>query len=87
MKKGMNPEAVEAVAGRVDELIDNMKSVYEGRLGYVTDLDWTGEDRDRYVSEFEGQVGAANQAVIQALTDLAERMRTNAAAQRETSTN
>lgn len=87
MKKGMNPEAVEAIAGSVEELIENMNSVYEGRLGYVTDLDWTGEDRDRYLSEFESTVGTANKAVVSALTEFAERLRTNAQQQREASSN
>ncbi|EYT47548.1 uncharacterized protein YukE [Brachybacterium muris] len=85
MKKGMNPEAVEQLAQQVDGLVDNMNSVYTGRLGYVTDLDWTGEDRDRYVPEFEDQVGNANRAVCEKLTELAERLRANAAAQRDTS--
>ncbi|MEE1616823.1 WXG100 family type VII secretion target [Brachybacterium sp. J153] len=85
MKKGMNPEAVEAIAGDIDELIESMNSIYEGRLGYVTDLDWTGEDRDKYLSEFESTIGTANQAVVQQLTDFAERLRTNAKGQREIS--
>ncbi|MEE1649519.1 hypothetical protein V1260_01795 [Brachybacterium sp. J144] len=85
MKKGMNPEAVEAIAGDIDELIESMNSIYEGRLGYATDLDWTGEDRDKYLSEFESTVGAANKAVVSQLTEFAERLRTNAQAQRETS--
>ena len=85
MKKGMNPEAVEQLAQQVDGLVDNMNSVYTGRLGYVTDLDWTGEDRDRYVPEFEEQVGTANKTVVQKLTELAEKLRANAQHQRETS--
>lgn len=86
MKKGMNPEAVEQLAGQVDSLIENMNTIYTGRLGYVTDLDWTGEDRDRYVPEFEDQVGNANRAVVEKLTEIAERLRSNAQHQRDTST-
>ncbi|MFC7376556.1 hypothetical protein ACFQS2_05155 [Brachybacterium sp. GCM10030267] len=86
-KKGMDPEAVEAIANDVDELVENFKSIYDGRLGHVTDLDWTGEDRDKYISEFESVVGQANTAAIQRLTDLANRMRTNAQQQREASSN
>ena len=85
MKKGMNPEAVEQLAGQVDSLIENLNQIYTGRLGYVTDLDWTGEDRDRYVPEFEEQVGNANRTLCDQLTELAERLRTNAQHQRETS--
>lgn len=85
MKKGMNPEAVEQLAGQVDSLIENMNSIYTGRLGYVTDLDWTGEDRDRYVPEFEDQVGNANRVVCEKLAEIAERLRSNAQHQRETS--
>lgn len=86
MKKGMNPEAVEQLAGQVDSLIENMNTIYTGRLGYVTDLDWTGEDRDRYVPEFEDQVGNANRAVVEKLTEIADRLRSNAQHQRDTST-
>lgn len=75
MKKGMNPEAVDQLAGQVDSLIENMETIYSGRLGYVTDLDWTGEDRDRYVPEFEEQVGTANKTVVQKLTELASTLR------------
>lgn len=85
MKKGMNPEAVEQVAAQVDSLIENMENIYTGRLGYVTDLDWTGEDRDRYVPEFDEQVGGANKVVIQRLNELAQKLRSNAQHQRETS--
>jgi uncharacterized protein YukE len=85
MKKGMNPDQIEQIAGSVDELIENMNSVYEGRVEQVTGLDWTGEDRDQYISKFESEVGEANTAVVQALTDFAERLRSNAQAQRQTS--
>lgn len=85
MKKGMNPEAVDQVAAQLDEFAENVRNNFEVRRGYVTELDWTGEDRDQYISEFEDQVGQATQAVTQFAADLAERARQNAQHQRATS--
>lgn len=85
MKKGMNPEAVEAVASSVEALAEEIRGVYEARMTQVTDLDWTGQDRDQYLSEFDSEVGGANQSVISQLDAFVERLRSNVRQQRETS--
>lgn len=85
MKKGMNPEAVEAMAGQIEEGGQQVQQIYTQLQGRVTDFDWTGEDRDRYVSEFESSVGQLVQQVVQQATELSERARQNANEQREAS--
>lgn len=85
MKKGMNPEAVEQMAQQITDAADRANEVYQRVLSRVQELDWTGEDRDRYVSEFESTVGQAVQQLVQQAGDLSERATRNAAEQREAS--
>lgn len=85
MKKGMTPEAVEQMAQQITEAAEQAQQKYTEVQGRVTDFDWTGEDRDRYISEFESTLGQAVQQLVQQANDLAERARRNAAEQREAS--
>lgn len=85
MKKGMNPEAVDQMAGQVESAGDDIQQAYAEVQGRVTDFDWTGEDRDRYVSEFESTIGDLVKSVAQQATELADRARRNASEQREAS--
>lgn len=85
MKKGMTPESVEQMSNQVDEAGQEAQQIYTQIQGRITDFDWTGEDRDRYVSEFEGTVGQMVQQVVQQANEFAERARRNAAEQREAS--
>ncbi|WP_106507193.1 WXG100 family type VII secretion target [Brachybacterium timonense] len=85
MKKGMDPEAVRALAGRVEELGENVMQNYELRLNQVNELDWTGEDQQQYISQFESEVGNAARTCQQQLTEFAERLRQNADAQDQAS--
>lgn len=85
MKKGMTPESVEQMGTQIDEAGQEAQQIYTQIQGRITDFDWTGEDRDRYVSEFEGTVGQMVQQVVQQATEFAERARRNAAEQREAS--
>lgn len=85
MKKGMTPESVEQMGNQVDEAGQEAQQIYTQIQGRITDFDWTGEDRDRYVSEFEGTVGQMVQQVVQQANEFAERARRNAAEQREAS--
>ena len=77
MKKGMNPEAVEQMAQQITDAADQANEAYQRVLSRVQEFDWTGEDRDRYVSEFESTVQQAG--------DLSERATKNASEQREAS--
>ena len=85
MKKGMTPEAVESLAEQIRGAGDDANAAYTTIQGRIADFDWTGEDRDRYVPEFDEQVGGANKVVIQRLNELAQKLRSNAQHQRETS--
>lgn len=85
MKKGMTPEAVEQMAQQITQAGESTQQIYQQISGRVTEFDWTGEDRDRYVSEFEGTVGQLVQQVVQQAGDFAERANRNAAEQREAS--
>ncbi|MGY5765866.1 hypothetical protein ACXET9_11760 [Brachybacterium sp. DNPG3] len=85
MKKGMNPVAVEQMATSIDDAVETIQELFTTLQGQVTDLDWTGDDRDRFVSDFSDTVGGAAQRLAQQGGDLAERGRTNATAQRNAS--
>lgn len=85
MKKGMNPEAVEQMGSTAETAGDEVNTVYTTVQGRVTDFDWTGEDRDKYVSEFEGTLGGLVQQVVSQAQQFAERARQNAQQQREAS--
>lgn len=85
MKKGMTPESVEQMGNQVDEAGQEAQQIYTQIQGRITDFDWTGEDRDRFVSEFEGNLGQMVQQVVQQATDFADRARRNANEQREAS--
>ncbi len=83
MKKGMNPEAVDQMATQIDDAGSTVQQLYTKLQSQVTDLDWTGDDRDRYVSDFDDSVGGQLvQQLLQRASDLAERARSNATAQR-----
>lgn len=85
MKKGMNPEAVDQMATQITDAADQANEVYQRVLARVQEFDWTGEDRDRYVSEFESTVGQAVQQLVQQAQDLSERASKNASEQRDAS--
>ncbi|SLM95494.1 WXG100 family type VII secretion target [Brachybacterium nesterenkovii] len=84
MKKGMNPEAVEQLATSVQDATDQATQLYNTARDALEGLDWTGEDRDRYVSEFE-DLGSQVQDLVRQGTELAQRLTTNAQQQRQAS--
>src|SRR5690625_7781054 len=83
MKKGMTPEEVEQLGNQTEEAGQTAQQLFTQIQSRVTDFDWTGEDRDRYVSEFEGNLGQMVQQIVQQATEFGERARRNAAEQRE----
>lgn len=85
MKKGMTPESVEQMGTQITDAGEKTQQIYTNVQGRVTDFDWTGEDRDRYVSDFEGQLGQLVQQVVQQAQEFAERAQQNAQQQREAS--
>lgn len=85
MKKGMTPEAVEQMAELIRGAGEDANAAYTTIQGRVTDFDWTGEDRDRYVSEFDSTIGQLVQQVKQQAEQFAERATRNAAEQRDAS--
>lgn len=84
MKKGMNPEAVETLAKAVQEAVEQATQFYNSARDALEGLDWTGDDRDKYVSEFE-DLGTQVQDLVSQGTDLAQRLITNAQQQRQAS--
>lgn len=78
MKKGMNPEAVRQMGTQIADSGEGVKSGYTTVQGRVNDFDWTGEDRDRYVSDFEGTIGGLVETIVQQLGEFGERASSNA---------
>lgn len=85
MKKGMTPEAVEQMGQQITDSAEQTQQIYAQMQSRVSEFDWTGEDRDRFVSEFEGELGQLVQQVVQQAGEFADRASRNAAAQRDAS--
>ena len=85
MKKGMTPESVEQMGTQITDAGEQAQQLYTQVQSRVTEFDWTGEDRDTYVSEFEGELGQLVQQIVQQTSDFAQRASTNANAQRDAS--
>ena len=85
MKKGMNPEAVEQMSLQIEQAGEDALAAFNDVSDRVQGLDWTGEDRDRYVGEFTGELLGFAQRVKQTCAEFGERGRQNAAKQRDAS--
>ena len=85
MKKGMTPESVEQMGTQITEAGEQARQFYTQAQSRVSELDWTGEDRDQYVSEFESELGQLVDQLVQRTTEFADRASQNANAQREAS--
>lgn len=85
MKKGMDPDAVDQVAQAIEDAGEAIGQSFQQVAGELEALDWTGEDRDAFVSRFGSEVGELVRQLQSDASDLAERARRNATAQRETS--
>ncbi|UYG15625.1 hypothetical protein BRM3_08175 [Brachybacterium huguangmaarense] len=85
MKKGMIPEDVDKIATDITTAVEDVDTYYNDAYSALTELDWTGDDRDRFVSDFEEQVGGLLTTLKQAASDMATRATTNANEQRNAS--
>ncbi|HIY24686.1 MAG TPA: WXG100 family type VII secretion target [Candidatus Brachybacterium merdigallinarum] len=85
MKKGMDPEAVEQLATQIEETGQEIQGEFQRVQGRVSEFDWTGEDRDQYVAEFDGTIAEQISQIVQTANEFGERARKNAAEQREAS--
>ena len=85
MKKGMNPEAVDQMSQQIQQAGEDALAAFNEVSGRVEGLDWTGEDRDRFVGEFNGSLLELAQRVKQTCDEFHERGTQNAAKQREAS--
>ena len=77
MKKGMNPVAVRQMGTQIGTSGEEVRTAYTTVQGRVTEFDWTGEDRDRYVSEFDSTLGPLVSSVVDQLTDFQNRAEAN----------
>lgn len=85
MKKGMNPEAVDQMGQQIEQAGQDAMAAFNEIAGRVESFEWTGDDRDKFVGEFEGTMQQLATTVQQRCTELGERAKQNAAMQRETS--
>lgn len=76
-KKGMDPEAVKQMAQSIRDAGEEAQSAFDDVKGKVDELDWTGEDRDDYVSQFEDLADKVKQ-LKQKADDFAESAEKNA---------
>ena len=85
MKKGMAPESVEQMGQQIQQVGEDAQRIFQQIADRVQSFDWTGEDRDRYVSEFSDALGQMVQQVVQQCGDFSNRASQNASQQREAS--
>ena len=85
MKKGMNPVAVRQMGTQIGTSGEEVRTAYTTVQGRVTEFDWTGEDRDRYVAEFDSTLGPLVSSVVDQLTDFQNRAEANAGQQEDAS--
>lgn len=80
-KKGMNPDAVNALATAIIDNSKQAQTIYDTVYGELEGLDWTGEDRDRFLSDFESALGQAVTNLVSTAEGFGQRAQENAAAQ------
>lgn len=85
MKKGMIPEDVDKISADITTAVENADTYYNDAYSALTELDWTGDDRDRFVTGFEEQLGGLLTTLKQAAGDMSTRATTNASEQRDAS--
>ncbi|EWS80875.1 hypothetical protein BF93_01190 [Brachybacterium phenoliresistens] len=85
MKKGMNPAAVQQMATQISTAGEDVRGKFDGANARIQELDWTGEDADRYRGEFADQIGQLVQQVVQGAQDFSDRAIQNAQQQTDTS--
>ena len=85
MKKGMNPEAVAQMGQQITQAGEDAMAVYTEVAGRVEGLDWTGEDRDAYLSDFNSTVQDLVKKLQSECAAFGERANTNADQQRTAS--
>lgn len=84
--KGMDVEGVNSSAGKLDGYkgeLTKIQSTVDGAVGKIKSS-WGGHDADQFQSEWN-KSKASVQAAVDALKTMANKCRTNAAAQKSTS--
>ena len=85
MKKGMNPEAVVQMGNQIAQAGDDAMAAYTDVAGRVESLDWTGEDRDAFVSDFNSTIQNLMKQLQTQCAEFNERANRNAEQQRTAS--
>lgn len=83
--KGMDPGTVEQLALSIEAAAGNAHAAYTHARTAATELEWTGEDRDRYITDLESTVADAVQRIVQLAEQFCERARKNVAEQESAS--
>jgi hypothetical protein len=78
----MDPGAVEQMGNSIGEAGTQIQDLYDKARARVEELEWTGEDRDRFVADLDGSVGSAVARAITQAGVLKDRALANATAQR-----
>lgn len=84
-RKGMTPEAVEALAQQIDTAAQDARTAYDGARSRLEELEWTGQDSESFRVRVEDDLGSAMQRLATSAEELSARARRDAAEQREAS--
>lgn len=85
MRKGMNPEDVEKMAGHLEEAGQKVKTHFKQAHDALEHLQWTGEDRDKFLSSFSQDLQHQVNDLATKVHELSATAKRNAQEQRTTS--
>ncbi len=82
---GMDIEAVQQLAARMDENAGQIDQLVGTLTQALLDTQWVGQDRERFVGDWDGQFVPQLKTVAQSLRDTATAARQNAEEQQQAS--
>ena len=82
---GMDISGVRTLAGQMDQRAEEIRTLMGALTNALQGAQWVGPDREHFVSDWQGTHCAQLNAVIQGLTDAANRARLNAQQQEQAS--
>lgn len=84
-KKGMTPEQVQKMSQRLHQGVSQINNEFKAAKSHLDGLDWTGEDRTKFLHEFDSEIGNLVKQVTQKLDEFSQKAKKNADQQTQTS--
>ena len=82
---GMDTQAVQQLAQQMSHSADQIENIMQTLTHSLTGTQWTGPDREQFVSDWQSTHCTALRTVVQGLRDAAQKAMQNAQQQEQTS--